>query len=361
MNYQLIVICFILVFLSSCSSKPTTPKAPYHVQNVHQFLPEYASKIASEELQNALVNRGLVLDVFNRTVLVEPAECGVKLYWQYSSVLTEKVLLDLEYFYQGVELNVGYSQGRFFVIDQQAKRVPIESVLNNFKNYNKLGVYRFNISSLTNSKIVTAFTHFIEPMSYSLRTEFVVSHSVYQQLSEHLKSSRRYLVLTRQFNESYMDSVVTNSTHESITSVTYRRKPKTLLFDHNFEGLTIQNHVLDACRLFSTRFMTIEKALPQVLTKLTASQAVEYLPSDANFDDLNRQVRLLKEGKYEKYTGVINVLAQKVKTSINGKNECSNVDRTSPDYAYCVDKVHTSKKAAKKQAIIIGKGNKSAK
>ena len=64
--------------LSACSSKSNTPDTPYKVQSNNQLLPSYAKKTETWEVQNALLNRGLVLGEYNRVLPAEPSECKVK-------------------------------------------------------------------------------------------------------------------------------------------------------------------------------------------------------------------------------------------------------------------------------------------
>ena len=142
MSYQLVVVlCIVITFLSSCSSRNNTPDIPYSVQNVHQFLPNYANKKVDESLQSAFIRRGLVLDKYNFVMPLDPKECNVDLYWQYSSNLTDKTALDLEYFYQGVELYVSYSKGEFYIVnlkDLVDILFSVEHFGSGFENYKNL-------------------------------------------------------------------------------------------------------------------------------------------------------------------------------------------------------------------------------
>ncbi|WP_221069175.1 hypothetical protein [Vibrio alfacsensis] len=312
-------ICWIvlLLVLAGCSSPPPIPyEAPTLSFTLN--LPDYADEsVKNSELQDALVQRGLVLDRFGRIVPLDEGSC------LYPIATRTALLKELEQYQSS---SFGYTlvslkkQGDdYFFFPNDSRSQTLESLTVSFDSV------LFDLTSIDKGTLVRDWaTHF----AYLDQTLLVTGEQHKLLKKKHLSfASRNILIATGQRASSVGEL--------SMQFVDAVDMPRALVLS--------QGDVLRSCQALTQGTM-ISVPTERYSRESAKSQVklVSLLPADADFNQLKQQQSLLSTGRYLTYRGDIAILIDRCSAGQGQSNQ-----------ALCHSKADDSS-ARKKKVIVFG-------
>ncbi|CAE6948713.1 hypothetical protein ACOMICROBIO_GDFFDHBD_03501 [Vibrio sp. B1REV9] len=312
-------ICWIvlLLVLAGCSSPPPIPyEAPTLSFTLN--LPDYADEsVKNSELQDALVQRGLVLDRFGRIVPLDEGSC------LYPIATRTALLKELEQYQSS---SFGYTlvslkkQGDdYFFFPNDSRSQTLESLTLSFDSV------LFDLTSIDKGTLVRDWTtHF----AYLDQTLLVTGEQHKLLKKKHLSFAlRNILIVTGQ-----RASTVGELSMQFVDAIDTTR----------FLVLT-HGDVLRSCQALTQGTMISTPTEPYSRESIKSQvKLVSLLPADADFNQLKQQQSLLSTGRYLTYRGDIATLIDRCSAGQGQSNQ-----------ALCHSKADDSS-ARKKKVIVFG-------
>lgn len=314
-------ICWIvlLLVLVGCSSPPPVP----YVAPTLSFtlnLPDYADRsVKNSKLQDALVQRGLVLDRFGRIVPLDAGSCG------YPIATRTTLLKELEqkqsslFDYTLVTLK---KQGDdYFFFPNDSRPLTLESLSLSFDGA------LFDLTSIDKGALVRDWaTHF----AYLDQTLLVTGDQHKLLKKKHLPFGPRDILIVTGQRASTVGEL-------SMQFVDAIDTPRFLVLTHG--------DVLRSCQALTQGTMISTPTEPYSRESIKSQvKLVSLLPADADFNQLKQQQSLLSSGRYLTYRGDIATLIDRCSAGQGQSNQ-----------ALCHSKADDSRARTKKVIVFGGK------
>ncbi|MGR5132177.1 hypothetical protein [Vibrio alfacsensis] len=291
-------ICWIvlLLVLAGCSSPPPVP----YVAPTLSFtlsLPDYADMSEkNSEMQDALMQRGLVLDRFGRIVPLDVGSCGYPIATRATSRTEVEHNQASSFGYTLITLKKQGGDYFFFPNDSQPQ--ALESLSLSFER---------NLFDLTSIDNMTFTQDWVSHFAYLNQTLLLSGEQHNLLKKKHLPFAPRNILIATGQRASTVGEL-------SMQFVDAIDMPRYLVLT--------QGDVLRSCQALTqgtmisvpTEGYSRESAKSQV-------KLVSLLPVDADFNQLKRQQSLLSSGRYLTYKGDVATLIDRCSTSQGKSNQ----------------------------------------